>query len=133
MPPLLSLRRQHRARPEMVAVPAVPRSPARQGHAQQQEQLTWSADNAATPPPVNTLACLHWLVDMYEQIAQNKRRAVLYAIVFFVVWLGIGALVGWVAAVATSSSGTSNVVGDVVGGALVARVIALLGIAYAVS
>ena len=70
---------------------------------------------------------------MYEQIAQNKRRAVLYAIVFFVVWLGIGALVGWVAAVATSSSGTSNVVGDVVGGALVAGVIALLGIAYSVS
>src|SRR5437588_8410132 len=69
---------------------------------------------------------------MYEQIAQNKRRAVLYAIVFFVVWLGIGALVGWIAAVATSSSGSSSI-GDVIGGALVAGVLALLGIAYSVS
>ena len=31
---------------------------------------------------------------MFEQIAQNKRRAVIYAVVFFFVWVGIGALVG---------------------------------------
>src|SRR5436309_2749343 len=34
---------------------------------------------------------------MYEQIASNKRRAVLYAFVFFLMWAAIGALVGLVA------------------------------------
>ena len=31
---------------------------------------------------------------MYEQIARNKRRAVLYVFVFFVIWVGIGAAIG---------------------------------------
>jgi heat shock protein HtpX len=31
---------------------------------------------------------------VYEQIAHNKRRTVLYIGVFFLVWLGIGAVVG---------------------------------------
>src|SRR5690348_2763215 len=32
--------------------------------------------------------------DMYEQIAANKRKAVFYVFVFFVVWMGIGAAIG---------------------------------------
>jgi hypothetical protein len=32
---------------------------------------------------------------MYEQIARNKRRTVACVVTFFVVWVGIGALVGW--------------------------------------
>ncbi|HLW17378.1 MAG TPA: hypothetical protein VKV69_08490, partial [Actinomycetota bacterium] len=31
---------------------------------------------------------------MYEQIAANKRKAVFYVFVFFVVWAGIGAAIG---------------------------------------
>ncbi|MBV8303827.1 MAG: hypothetical protein JOZ04_06430, partial [Acidimicrobiia bacterium] len=42
---------------------------------------------------------------MYEQIASNKRRAVLYAFVFFLMWLGIGAILGWIA-VAVSAART---------------------------
>ncbi len=32
---------------------------------------------------------------MYEQIARNKRRAAACVVLFFVVWVGIGAVVGW--------------------------------------
>src|SRR5438270_593439 len=56
---------------------------------------------------------------MYEQIAQNKRRAVLYAVAFFVIWVGIGALVGLVAVAATGSSnaqGSTNYAGAVIFG-----------------
>jgi len=45
---------------------------------------------------------------MYEQIARNKRRAAIYVFLFFVVWLGIGALVGWIAAGASGSSGGTS-------------------------
>jgi heat shock protein HtpX len=31
---------------------------------------------------------------MYEQIARNKRRAVIYVFIFFVIWVGIGAAIG---------------------------------------
>jgi heat shock protein HtpX len=70
---------------------------------------------------------------MFEQIAQNKRRAVLYAIVFFVVWVGIGALVGWIAAAASASSGATNYGAALLAGAAIAGVVALLGIAYSVT
>jgi heat shock protein HtpX len=70
---------------------------------------------------------------MFEQIAQNKRRAVLYAIVFFVVWVGIGALVGWIAAAASASSGATNYGAALLAGAAIAGVLALLGIAYSVT
>jgi heat shock protein HtpX len=70
---------------------------------------------------------------MYEEIAQNKRRAVLLAVVFFVVWVGLGAVVGWIGAAASSSSnGTTNYVGALLAGAAIAGVLALLGIAWSV-
>lgn len=69
---------------------------------------------------------------MYEQIARNKRRAVFYIVVFFLVWVGIGAAVGLLAAWLThhpySTTGLSR--GDVVAGMVVAAVLALLGILY---
>src|SRR5437764_10657821 len=70
---------------------------------------------------------------MYEQISENKRRAVILAIVFFVVWVGIGALVCWIAALATGpSSRTTSYAGDVIAGMVIAGILALLGIAYSV-
>src|SRR5579864_6895616 len=72
---------------------------------------------------------------MYEQIASNKRRAVLYAIVFFFLWVGIGAILGWitVAISASRQPGYSpNYGGGIAAGATVLAVLALLAIAYAV-
>jgi len=68
---------------------------------------------------------------MYEQIAANKRRAVAYVGLFFVVWVGIGALVGWLwAAVSRSSPGVPAPVGrDIAVGVAAAAVFALAGIA----
>ena len=75
---------------------------------------------------------------MYEQIASNKRRAVLYAVLFFVIWVGIGALVGLVAAAATATrtqDGTSNInyAGAVLFGMIVTGILAALGILYSVT
>jgi heat shock protein HtpX len=77
---------------------------------------------------------------MYEQIARNKRRAVIYLVAFFVVWVGIGAVVGLLWGHASASSSTSaypapstasgSVTGDVVAGMVIAGVLAGLGILY---
>src|SRR5438477_1419842 len=80
---------------------------------------------------------------MYEQIARNKRRAAIYVFLFFVVWLGIGALVGWIAAGASGSSGgtsyggtpaptqtTTHYAGAVIAGMVIAGLLALAGIAF---
>ena len=79
---------------------------------------------------------------MYEQIARNKRRAAIYVFVFFLVWLGIGALVGWIAAGASGSSGgssygtanptptTTHYAGAVITGMVIAGLLALGGIAF---
>src|SRR5438270_985146 len=73
---------------------------------------------------------------MYEQIAQNRRLAVLYAVAFFVIWVGIGALVGLVAVAATGSSnaqGSTNYAGAVIFGMVVTGILAALGILYSVT
>jgi heat shock protein HtpX len=69
---------------------------------------------------------------MYEQIARNKRRAVLYISLFFLVWVGIGALVGWLWAEASRPSYGSPppVSGDIEAGLIVAGLFALCGIAF---
>jgi heat shock protein HtpX len=69
---------------------------------------------------------------MYEQIARNKRRAVLYVVLFFAVWVGIGALIGWlVSAMSAPSAGASSTGGgQVIVGMVVAGLLALAGIAY---
>src|SRR3954470_21229101 len=73
---------------------------------------------------------------MYEQIASNKRRAVLYAFVFFLIWVGIGALLGLIL-VAISASRTPgyspNYLGAIAAGGAVLALLALLGILSAVT
>ncbi len=69
---------------------------------------------------------------MYQQIASNKRRAVLYVALFFVVWVGIGAILGWIVSAGSSSAGSSGGVtsGDVSVGIGIAALLALAGIAF---
>jgi heat shock protein HtpX len=69
---------------------------------------------------------------MYEQIARNKRRAVIYIGLFFLVWVGIGALVGWLWAQTSRPSygSPSPVDGDIAAGLIVAGLFALCGIAF---
>jgi heat shock protein HtpX len=72
---------------------------------------------------------------MYEQIARNKRRAVFYVVLFFIIWVAIGALVGLLAAALTApTDGTSSsAAGDVIAGTVIAGLLALAGIAYSIS
>src|SRR5438105_11868287 len=97
---------------------------------------------AAWPVEANTRGRVPFL-SVYEQIARNKRRAVVYVLLFFVVWLGIGALVGWIAAGTSTSSGgtayrttppatttTTHYAGAVIAGMVVAGLVALAAIAY---
>ncbi len=67
---------------------------------------------------------------MYEQIAANKRRSVIYVFLFFAVWLGIGALVGLLAGGASSpsSKAPSSGTGAIVAGMAIAGALALCGI-----
>jgi heat shock protein HtpX len=68
---------------------------------------------------------------LYEQIARNKRRTVACVAMFFVVWVGIGALVGLVWAAASKSPGTTSPTdSDVATGIAVAAAVALIGIAF---
>jgi heat shock protein HtpX len=68
---------------------------------------------------------------VYEQIARNKRRAVLYVLIFFVVWVGIGAVVGLVfSSYANARGGITTPSSSAVTGAILVGLLALLGIAY---
>jgi heat shock protein HtpX len=69
---------------------------------------------------------------MYQQIARNKRRAVIYMVLFFAVWVGIGAVVGLILASVSqpSTSGGSPRTGDVVAGMVIAGLLALVGIVF---
>jgi heat shock protein HtpX len=69
---------------------------------------------------------------VYEQIARNKRRTIAYIAVFFLAWLGIGAIVGalydaWSPPPPGSATGAA---GDVVIGLVLAAVVAALAIAF---
>jgi len=69
---------------------------------------------------------------VYEQIARNKRRAVLYVVAFFLVWVGIGALIGWLVSTITvpAPGATSTGTSDLAVGVAVAALLALAGIAF---
>ena len=68
---------------------------------------------------------------MYEQIARNKRRAIGYIVVFFLVWMAVGAVVGAIAAASsTRPDGSSAVTADVTTGVVIAALLALAGVAY---
>jgi heat shock protein HtpX len=78
---------------------------------------------------------------MYSEIASNQRRTILFVVLFFVVWLAIGGLLGFLfravdhpsvrtefgSSLATNSDWTPVVIGVVLGGLL-----AIVGILYSV-
>jgi heat shock protein HtpX len=68
---------------------------------------------------------------MYEQIARNKRRSVVYVFLFFVVWVGIGAAVGAIfAASSARNGGTTTTSGALATGMVIFGILAGLGILY---
>jgi heat shock protein HtpX len=68
---------------------------------------------------------------MYEQIARNKRRSILYVGVFVLTWIGIGALVGWLTAASTAAPNSSTpTAADVFTGIVVAGLLALAGVVF---
>ncbi len=69
---------------------------------------------------------------MYEQIARNKRRSVGYVGAFVILWLGIGLIVGWIAALtSTPQPGVARPFGqDITTGLVVAALLALAAVAY---
>jgi len=69
---------------------------------------------------------------VYEQIARNKRRSAGYVGVFVVLWLGIGLVVGWIAALspARQPGVSAPVIPDITTGVLVAALLALGAVAY---
>jgi heat shock protein HtpX len=73
---------------------------------------------------------------MYEQIARNKRRTVACILVFLVMWMGIGALIGWVwASVATPPvlGAPAPIGADTLAGLAVAGLLALAGVAFSLT
>jgi heat shock protein HtpX len=79
---------------------------------------------------------------MYQEIASNKRRSVLFVGVFFVMWLAIGAFVGWLFTVIfshrTNSYGGTGMpvhygIGPVVAGMAIAGLLAIGGIWYSLT
>jgi heat shock protein HtpX len=72
---------------------------------------------------------------VYEQIARNKRRAAACVVLFFVVWVGIGAVVGWLWSAASQSSpaAPTDTSGDIVVGVVAAALFALAGIAFSLT
>lgn len=68
---------------------------------------------------------------MYEQIARNKRRTVGYILVFALVLLGVGALLGWLWAELNAVPGSSApVLPDIATGLAVTAMLAVAGIAF---
>jgi heat shock protein HtpX len=75
---------------------------------------------------------------VYSEIASNKRRSVLLVIVFFVVWLAIGAAVGYLFGHFSQSSVTSGYStgydwGPVITGMVIGGLLAVLGILYSLT
>lgn len=69
---------------------------------------------------------------MYEEIARNKRRTVVYVVVFVILWLGVGALIGGLAAVTVSRrpGSAAPIVADVFIGVAVATVLVVAAIVF---
>jgi heat shock protein HtpX len=67
---------------------------------------------------------------VYQQIASNKRRSIVYVVLFFVIWLAVGALVGLVAAQFAQPGTPSPLSADVLTGMAVAGLLALVGVAF---
>ncbi len=72
---------------------------------------------------------------MYEQIASNKRKTVLYVFLFFVVWLGIGAVLGLIFG-GNGTTSTGEPLGrqaPIVAGMLLTGLLAVIGILFSLT
>jgi heat shock protein HtpX len=69
---------------------------------------------------------------MYEEIARNKRRSVAYVVVFVALWLGVGALIGWLTAttLARRPGSAAPITADTTTGIVVAAILALAAVAF---
>ncbi|MGZ4241284.1 MAG: M48 family metallopeptidase [Actinomycetota bacterium] len=73
---------------------------------------------------------------MYEQIASNKRRAVLYIALFFIVWIGIGAIIGLIfypSKTNLDGTVTGTHPGAIVAGIVIAALFALASTLFALT
>jgi heat shock protein HtpX len=71
---------------------------------------------------------------MYRQIARNKRRSIIVVLLFIVVWVGIGALLGFLLGSTTNLDGTTaRSWGAVATGIGIAGALALAATAYALT
>ena len=75
---------------------------------------------------------------MYSQIASNKRRSIAFILLFFVLWLGIGALAGLLFGLYTNrpqahGAQSASVLGSVYGGMFVGACLAIIGIIYSLT
>ena len=72
---------------------------------------------------------------MYEQIARNKRRTVIYVFLFVIVWLGIGAVLGLI--LGHGSTGPNgepmNTTSPIVVGMVITGILAVLGILFSLT
>lgn len=67
---------------------------------------------------------------MYEQIARNKRRSVLYIAAFFLAWLGIGAVVGQLYSAFGTSAARTGSASDIITGIVIAALAAAAAIVF---
>lgn len=69
---------------------------------------------------------------MYAEIARNKRRSVAYIVVFVALWLGVGALIGWLTAttLARRAGSAAPITADTTTGIVVAAILALAAVAF---
>ena len=73
---------------------------------------------------------------MYEQIAANKRKAVFYVFLFFVIWVGIGAVIGLIfypSRTNPDGSVTGTHPQAIIAGMVIAGLFALLATLFALS
>src|SRR5581483_555474 len=72
---------------------------------------------------------------MYEQIAANKRRTVIYVGLFFLIWLGIGAVLGALfGSHATGPNGEPvTTQAPIVAGMVITGLLAVAGILFSLS
>jgi len=70
---------------------------------------------------------------MYRQIARNKRRSVLVILLFILVWMGIGALLGFLFGSTTNVDGTTSRAPGLVIGFAIAGVMALAATTFALT
>src|SRR5665213_3444874 len=71
---------------------------------------------------------------MYRQVARNKRRSVIVVLLFIIVWMGIGALLGFLLGSTRNLDGTTTrSLGGVVTGIVIAAVLALAATSLALT